>query len=116
MFPGIQGKQVRDQIHSYDVVKAFEEYINAPRPGEVYNLGGGRENSALILECIKKIEVLIGTSINTCHTDNPRICDHICYISDLTKIKRYYPRWEITKSLDEIIKEMVETEIKCAPE
>lgn len=113
---GYKGKQVRDQIHSYDVVRAFEEYINAPRSEEVYNLGGGRENSASVLECIKKIEVQIGTSINTCYIDDPRIGDHICYISDLSKIKRHYPRWEITKSLDEIIQEMVAAEKKCAPE
>src|SRR3982750_2242773 len=80
---GYKGKQVRDQIHSYDVVRAFEEFIKNPRPGEVYNLGGGRGNSASMMECIMMVEDMTGKKLNSTYTDQNRIGDHICYISDL---------------------------------
>jgi CDP-paratose 2-epimerase len=104
---GYKGKQVRDQIHSYDVVRAFEEFINNPRPGEVYNLGGGRGNSASIMECIEMVEDITGKKLNSTYTDQNRIGDHICYISDLTKLKTHYPNWSITKSLLQICEEIV---------
>ena len=103
---GYKGKQVRDQIHSSDVLAAFSEFINNPRPGEVYNLGGGRENSASILECIQKIEALTGKKISWKYVDQPRVGDHICYISDLTKFKNHYPKWKINCSLDQILERM----------
>jgi CDP-paratose 2-epimerase len=108
---GYKGKQVRDQIHSFDVVRAFEEFLLNPKCGAVYNLGGGRENSVSILEAFQKIESLIGKKINWEYNDKSREGDHICYISDLTKLKRDYPNWSITKSLDKIIEEMVKFEI-----
>jgi CDP-paratose 2-epimerase len=108
---GYKGKQVRDQIHSYDVARAFEAYIEAPRPGEVYNLGGGRQNSASILECFAKITALTGRDIQSSYREQPREGDHICYISNLTKFKRHYPGWDVTKSLDDIIQEMVKLEM-----
>jgi Nucleoside-diphosphate-sugar epimerases len=111
---GYKGKQVRDQIHSHDVVRAFEEFIKAPRPGEVYNLGGGRENSASMLECIKIVEDMTGKKLNSTYTDQNRIGDHICYISDLTKLKRHYPNWGITKSLPTICEEIVSAQSKKA--
>src|SRR6476620_9264486 len=80
---GYKGKQVRDQIHSFDVVRAFEEFIKAPRAGEVYNLGGGRGNSASMMECIKMVEDMTGKNLNSTYTDQNRVGDHICYISDL---------------------------------
>ena len=104
---GYKGKQVRDQIHSYDVVRAFEEFIKAPRPGEVYNLGGGRDNSASLIECIKMAEDMTGKKLETTYTDKNRIGDHICYISDLTKLKTHYPDWSITKTLPQICEEIV---------
>lgn len=104
---GYQGKQVRDQIHSADVIAAFEAFAANPRPGEVYNLGGGRENSASILECIAKIEKLTGRKINTRYVDEARKGDHICYISDLTKLRRDFPNWRLTRPLDQIIERMV---------
>lgn len=107
---GYKGKQVRDQIHSYDVVRAFEEFIQNPRAGEVYNLGGGRENSASILECIKILEDMTGKKLDWTYTDENRIGDHICYISDLSKLKSHYPNWDITKSLQTICEEIVEAQ------
>lgn len=104
---GYKGKQVRDQIHSVDVIGAFNAFYNQPRPGEVYNLGGGRENSASILECIAKIEACTGKSINHDYVDENRVGDHICYISDLRKLKGDYPDWSLTWSLDRIIEHMV---------
>ena len=104
---GYKGKQVRDQIHSADVLAAFEEFARNPRPGEVYNLGGGRENSASIVECIEKIESLTGKKIKHIYTDKARIGDHICYISDLSKLKGHYPNWKLSHSLDWILEKMV---------
>ena len=104
---GYKGKQVRDQIHSHDVIRAFEAYASAPRPGEVYNLGGGRANAASVLECITMIEQEAGTELAWTYTDQNRVGDHICYISDLRKLQTHYPQWSITRSLEAIIKEMV---------
>jgi len=103
---GYKGKQVRDQIHSSDVLAAFSTFIKNPRPGEVYNLGGGRENSASILECIQKIEALTGKRISWKYVDQPRVGDHICYISDLTKFTNHFPNWKINCSLDQILERM----------
>ena len=104
---GYKGKQVRDQIHSLDVVRAFECFINNPRAGEVYNLGGGRSNSASVLECIYMIKELSGYKVNytLCHEN--RIGDHICYISDLKNLISHYPEWSITISLQQIIEEIL---------
>jgi CDP-paratose 2-epimerase len=103
---GYKGKQVRDQIHSADVINAFVEFANNPRPGEVYNLGGGRGNSASVLECIDKINALLGTKMNWQYSDQARAGDHICYISDLTKFRSHYPNWGLTLSLDQILEKM----------
>lgn len=103
---GYQGKQVRDQIHSADVINAFVEFAKKPRPGEVYNLGGGRSNSASVLECIEKINALLGTKMNWQYSEQARAGDHICYISDLTKFKSHYPNWGLTLSLDQILEKM----------
>ena len=103
---GYKGKQVRDQIHSADVINAFVEFAKNPRPGEVYNLGGGRGNSASVLECIDKINALLGTKMNWQYADQARAGDHICYISDLTKFKSHYPNWGLTLSLDQILEKM----------
>jgi len=105
---GYKGKQVRDQIHSTDVIAAFTEFTKNPRPGEVYNLGGGRGNSASILECIAKIEALLGKKIATRYLDQNRVGDHICYISDLSKLKAHFPNWQITVSLDRILEKMAQ--------
>lgn len=106
---GYKGKQVRDQIHSADVISAFVEFAKNPRCGEVYNLGGGRQNSASILECIAKIEALLAKKISHRYVDQPRVGDHICYISDLTKLRSHYPRWQIQWPLDKIFERMAAT-------
>ena len=107
---GYKGKQVRDQIHSEDVVRAIECFINKPGTGEVYNLGGGRNNSASILECIDLIRVLCGVQINYSITEKSRIGDHICYISDIRKLKSHYPEWDIRISLKQMVKEMIDAQ------
>jgi CDP-paratose 2-epimerase len=100
---GYKGKQVRDQIHSEDVVRAFEAFSRDPRPGEVYNLGGGRENSASILELIDRLEQMTGRRIERRYEEKPRVGDHIVYISNLAKLRAHYPGWELTRSLDDIV-------------
>jgi CDP-paratose 2-epimerase len=105
---GYKGKQVRDQIHSYDVIRAFEEFLKNPRPGEVYNIGGGRQNSASVLESIAIIESLTGKPMQWRYVEENRIGDHICYISDLRKLRTHFPGWSITKSLSDICGELVE--------
>jgi CDP-paratose 2-epimerase len=104
---GHKGKQVRDNIHSYDVVRAIEEFAANPRPGEVYNLGGGRQNSVSVLEAIARIERLTGRKLDWHYVDEARKGDHICYISNLRKFQRDYPKWKITRSVDAILEEMV---------
>ena len=111
---GYKGKQVRDQIHSVDVIRAFEEFANDPRPGEVYNLGGGRENSASVLECIAMVEKLTGRPLKRTYVDQNRIGDHICYISDLRKLKSHFPSWSLTRGLKDIVGEIVESQTALA--
>jgi len=113
---GYKGKQVRDILHSYDVVRAFEEFARNPRPGEVYNLGGGRANSVSILEAISRIEALTGRKIHRTHQEQARRGDHICYISNLAKLKSHFPGWSVTRSLDSTLEEMViqEHNRRCA--
>jgi CDP-paratose 2-epimerase len=103
---GYKGKQVRDNIHSHDVVRAIEEFAANPRPGEVYNLGGGRENSISMMEAIERVERLTGRKLDWHYVDEARKGDHICYISNLTKFKRDYPNWKITRGIDAILEEM----------
>ena len=104
---GYKGKQVRDNIHSHDVVRAIEEFAANPRPGEVYNLGGGRENSVSMLEAIAKIEQMGGKKLNWKYVDENRKGDHICYISNLAKLRSHYPNWSITIGLDEILRQII---------
>ncbi len=108
---GYKGKQVRDQIHSADVIAAFDAFAADPKPGEVYNLGGGRENSVSILECLEMVEGLLGRPVQRRYLGQHRTGDHICYISDLSKMRRVFPGWDIRIGLDEIISEMVRTEV-----
>lgn len=109
---GYKGKQVRDNIHSFDVIQAFEAFRQNPRPGEVYNLGGGRGNSVSILETFDLVESLTGKKVNWIYVDENRIGDHICYISDLSKLQEHFPEWQITRSLEDILKEIVTAELE----
>jgi CDP-paratose 2-epimerase len=106
---GYKGKQVRDNIHSFDVARFIEEFIAAPRSGEVYNLGGGRGNSCSILEAFALVEGISGNKMGYDYVDKHREGDHICYISDLSKLKAHYPAWSITKSLADIFTETCES-------
>jgi CDP-paratose 2-epimerase len=96
---GYKGKQVRDNIHSLDVARFIHCFIAAPRSAEVYNIGGGRGNSISILEAFTTIGEISGKPMKYEYVDIPRNGDHICYISDLTRMKSHYPQWSVTKDL-----------------
>jgi CDP-paratose 2-epimerase len=106
---GYKGKQVRDNIHSYDVANFIENFFNAPRIGEVYNIGGGRANSTSILEAFDRIEGITGKKMRYQYSEQNRSGDHICYISDLSKMKAHYPKWDITKDLQTTFEEIAES-------
>ena len=105
---GYKGKQVRDNIHSHDVARFIEEFLKAPRVAEVYNIGGGRDNSCSILEAFAITEKFTGKKQIYTYVDENRIGDHICYISNLAKMRRDYPAWDITISLEDTIKQIVD--------
>ncbi|MDP8211720.1 MAG: NAD-dependent epimerase/dehydratase family protein [Candidatus Zapsychrus exili] len=105
---GYKGKQVRDNIHSHDLVNAFYHFYQNPKVAQVYNIGGGRENSCSILEAIKACEDISGKKLNTKYVEDSRAGDHIWYISSLEKFKRHYPEWSLKYGLEEIIKEIFE--------
>ena len=104
---GYRGKQVRDQIHSADVIAMMQAFIKNPRPGEVYNMGGGRQNSVSILESITRIEAATGSKINWSYADSNRVGDHICYITNIKKFRSHYPNWNLQYSLDDIIENLI---------
>jgi CDP-paratose 2-epimerase len=104
---GYKGKQVRDNIHSHDVVRAIEEFAANPRPGEVYNLGGGRDNSISMLEAIERVEHMTGRKLDWRYVEEARKGDHICYISNMGKFRTHYPNWRVTRPLDSILEEMI---------
>lgn len=115
---GYKGKQVRDNIHSFDLVNMFWSYHQNPRPGAVYNAGGGRENSTSILEAIDMANQLMKDKVenwkdwnNYKVSDDARSGDHIWYISDLSKFKKHYPEWNITISLEETINQILDFEL-----
>jgi len=86
-------------------VRAFEAFVRDPRPGEVYNLGGGKANSVSILETIDRVEQSLGVRVKTVYGDTARVGDHIVYYSDLAKLRAHYPGWNVTRSLDDIFDE-----------
>jgi CDP-paratose 2-epimerase len=105
---GYKGKQVRDNIHSRDVARFIAEFTAAPRCGEVYNMGGGKANSCSILEAFQLVEQITGKQQICSYQDKNRVGDHICYYSDLRKIRQHYPQWEVSISLRDILQEMVD--------
>jgi len=109
---GYKGKQVRDNIHSYDTARFIAEFIQNPRCGEVYNLGGGKGNACSILEAFQMTERLTNKPMHYEYIDKNREGDHICYYSDLRKMKNHYPNWTITKTLPVIFEEIVESWLK----
>jgi CDP-paratose 2-epimerase len=104
---GYKGKQVRDNIHSLDVARFIHAFSESPRCGEVYNIGGGRGNSISILESFERVTALTGKKMDFEYVEQNRAGDHICYISDLSKMRRHYPGWDITKTLNHIFEEIV---------
>jgi CDP-paratose 2-epimerase len=103
---GYKGKQVRDNIHSHDLVNAFYHFYQKPRSGEVYNMGGARNSNISMLEAIEKIEKIFGKKANYELSDKNRIGDHIWYISDVGKFKKHYPKWDFEYDIDTILQEM----------
>jgi len=103
---GYKGKQVRDNVHSYDVCTAVMAFAESPSPGAVYNLGGGRENSVSVLEAIARFEELLGVRMTTEYVEEARRGDHICYISDLARLRADYPSWDVTVTLEEIFEQL----------
>ena len=103
---GYKGKQVRDNIHSYDLVNAFYHFYKNPRMGEVYNMGGARHSNISMEEAVSKIESITGKKANIEYADTPRIGDHIWYISDVSKFKSHYPDWDFKYDIDMILEEM----------
>jgi CDP-paratose 2-epimerase len=103
---GYKGKQVRDNIHARDVARFIDRFLEAPRCGEVYNLGGGEGNAVSILEAFDRAEQATGNKMAFVYDEQNREGDHICYISDLSKCREHYPGWDIEVSLDAIFEEI----------
>jgi CDP-paratose 2-epimerase len=112
---GYKGKQVRDQIHSRDVARLFLEFYRNPHCGEVYNLGGGRQNSVSILETIELLTA-IGFKLKYDYNPTNRVGDHICYISDLSKIRSHFPQWQLEYDLPGIVNEIVDRQLQLQRE
>jgi CDP-paratose 2-epimerase len=111
---GYKGKQVRDQIHCYDVAQLLLQFYRNPRCGEVYNMGGGRANSISILETIEALAGL-GYRLDRRYEDQARTGDHICYISDISKARAHFPAWNLTYGLPQILEEIVEHYANLCP-
>lgn len=103
---GYKGKQVRDNIHSFDLVNAFYHFFKNPKKGEVYNMGGSRHSNISMLEAIEKIEKITGKKAKIKYSNENRSGDHIWYISDVSKFRKHYPKWNFTYNADRIIKEI----------
>jgi len=110
---GYKGKQVRDNIHSADVVSAFLEFWRAPRPGgQVYNLGGGTFSNCSMLEAIEKCEAIAGRTLQWTYSPTNRIGDHIWYVSDLRKFQADYPGWTQQYSLDALLRDIYQSNVE----
>jgi CDP-paratose 2-epimerase len=109
---GYKGKQVRDNIHSYDLVNMFWHYYLNPKQGEVYNAGGSRHSNCSMLEAIELCEEISGNKMNFSYAENNRIGDHIWYISDVHKFKNHYPDWDYSFDLKSTLVEMHENMFK----
>ena len=106
---GYKGKQVRDNIHSYDLVKCFWNYFKKPRVGEVYNIGGGRKSNCSVVEALDYVMSITNKKIKKTYHKNNRIGDHIWYITDTKKFRKHYPNWKQEYNNKRIIKELVES-------
>lgn len=105
---GYKGKQVRDNIHSSDVIQAFYHFYQNPRVAEVYNLGGGRYSNCSMIEAIKTCEELTGRELKWTYSEQNRVGDHIWWVSDLSKFEGHYPGWKVTHNISQILEELYE--------
>jgi len=106
---GYKGKQVRDNIHSSDLVKCFWNYFKKPRRGEVYNIGGGRKSNCSIIEALNYVELLTNIKVKKIYYKTNRIGDHIWYISDTKKFRKHYPDWKQKYGTKKIIEELIDS-------
>jgi CDP-paratose 2-epimerase len=106
---GYKGKQVRDNIHAADVAAFIHAFANAPRIGEVYNIGGGKANSCSILEAFDLVASVTGRAQRHTYVEEARRGDHVCYFSDLRKMRTHYPQWDVRRPLAETVREIVAT-------
>jgi CDP-paratose 2-epimerase len=109
---GYKGKQVRDNIHSADLIRAFYEFFKAPRIGEVYNIGGGRYSNCSMLEAIELCQQIAGKKLQWAYTEQNRTGDHIWWISDLTKFRNHYPAWQLQYNVPAILQEIYEQNLE----
>jgi CDP-paratose 2-epimerase len=109
---GYKGKQVRDNIHSYDLVNMFYHFYMNPRQGEVYNAGGGRHSNCSMTEAIEICESITGNKMNFSYAEDNRIGDHIWYISDVSKFKNHYPEWTYKYNLNDILEQIFFQQVK----
>jgi len=105
---GYRGKQVRDNIHSADLIAAFDAFFSAPRSGEVYNVGGGRDSNCSMMEAIQLSEEIVGRPMSSVYSDVNRVGDHIWWISSLERFKSHYPDWRIRRDVPMILREIYE--------
>ena len=103
---GYKGKQVRDNIHSFDLIQAFDHFYRSPRSGEVYNIGGGRFSHCSMLEAIEMCERITGKKLDCSYQETNRTGDHIWYVSDLTRFQSHYPQWQLTRNITAILQEI----------
>jgi len=104
---GYKGKQVRDNIHSYDLVKCFWNFFKKPRKGEIYNIGGGRKSNCSVIEALHYVESMLNIKIKTTYYKTNRIGDHIWYITDTKKFRKHYPNWKQKYNTKKIIEELI---------
>jgi CDP-paratose 2-epimerase len=109
---GYLGKQVRDNIHSYDLVRAFDEFRKAPRPGEVYNIGGGRQSNCSLREAVELCQEITGCPVELRYSDTNRVGDHIWWISSLDKLRAHYPDWRLTYDVQAILHDIYNANIE----
>ena len=105
---GYKGKQVRDNLHARDLVEAFWAYVQAPRPGEAYNMGGGTTSNCSMLEAIELAERHVGRKLNWTYEEGARVGDHIWWVSDTSKFEAHYPEWSVVHNVDDIVREIAE--------
>lgn len=113
---GYQGKQVRDNIHSFDLIRAFDEFFLAPRIGEVYNIGGSRFSHCSMREAIELCQEISGRELQHEYVETNRTGDHIWYVSDVSKFQMHYPGWQLTYDIPRILEEIHAAQVDRRPE